>query len=278
MFWVRFVSSILLIIIFATSLIIGGGLLFGLMSAVSLIGLIELYGVFKVDKSILAFVGYLASVVYSALIYFDKSEFLFPLTVICLLLLMGVYVFCFPKYNIGQIALVFIGLFYVTAMLMFVYQVRVSVDGAYLAWLIFIGSWGSDTCAYLVGMSIGRHKLVKKLSPKKSVEGALGGVLGAALLGFIFAFIIKDNAITKNNNIIFDNIEGFINLQVAFVLISGCASVISQVGDLAASAIKRNYDIKDYGKLIPGHGWILDRFDSVIFTAPVVYFLSVLLW
>ena len=96
------------------------------------------------------------------------------------------------------------------------------------------------------------------LSPKKSVEGAVGGVVGAILLGIIYA------AATKGG-------------MVEYAIICGVGALISMVGDLAASAIKRNQGIKDYGKLIPGHGGILDRFDSVIFTAPIIYFLSVLL-
>ena len=125
-------------------------------------------------------------------------------------------------------------------------------------WLIFLCSWGCDTCAYCVGMLIGKHKMAPVLSPKKSVEGAVGGVAGAVLLGVIYA------AATKGP-------------MAEYALICGVGALISMVGDLAASAIKRNMGIKDYGKLIPGHGGILDRFDSVIFTAPVIYYLTLAL-
>lgn len=100
--------------------------------------------------------------------------------------------------------------------------------------------------------------MAPRLSPKKSVEGAIGGILGAALLGFIYAIIFKQP-------------------KVEYAVICACAAVISIIGDLAASAVKRNAGIKDYGKIIPGHGGILDRYDSVIFTAPVIYFLSLVL-
>ena len=96
------------------------------------------------------------------------------------------------------------------------------------------------------------------LSPKKSEEGAVGGVVGAALLGIIYAAVTKGPI-------------------VEYAVICAVGALISMVGDLAASAIKRNQGIKDYGKLIPGHGGILDRFDSVIFTAPVIYFLSIMM-
>lgn len=100
------------------------------------------------------------------------------------------------------------------------------------------------------------------LSPKKTVEGAIGGVLGSALLTLLYAFVFK-NAMQIDTS-------GMIVLSV----ISMIGALISMVGDLAASAIKRNYDVKDYGHLIPGHGGILDRFDSVIFTAPIIYYLA----
>ena len=127
-----------------------------------------------------------------------------------------------------------------------------------LVWLVFLSSWGADTCAYCVGRLFGKHKMAPVLSPKKSVEGAVGGVIGAGLLGFIFAHVFHEPT-------------------VAYAVICAAGALISMVGDLAASAIKRDKGIKDYGKLIPGHGGVLDRFDSVIFTAPVIYFLSLIL-
>ena len=152
----------------------------------------------------------------------------------------------------------FFAVVYVAVMLSFIYLTRNLPDGKFLVWLIFLCSWGCDTCAYCVGMLIGKHKMAPVLSPKKSVEGAVGGVAGAALLGVIYAAATQ-GPILK------------------YAVICAVGALISMVGDLAASAIKRNQGIKDYGKLIPGHGGILDRFDSVIFTAPVIYFLSVIM-
>jgi phosphatidate cytidylyltransferase len=181
------------------------------------------------------------------------------------MLLMFVYVFAFPQFTAEQVAITFLGLFYVSIMLSYIYQVRMLEDGAFLVWLIFIGAWGSDTCAYCVGIKIGKHKVTPKLSPNKSLEGCIAGVVGAALLGFLYATALQ-NYITE--------IE---NPQVLFTIIGAASSIISQIGDLAASAIKRNHEVKDYGNLIPGHGGILDRFDSIIFTAPIVYYLADLL-
>lgn len=150
-------------------------------------------------------------------------------------------------------------------MLSFIYLVRELPYGVYSVWMIFISSWICDTCAYVVGMLIGKHKLAPVLSPKKSIEGAIGGIAGAALVGALYAYFIVEPAVSGQK------------VTWVFVLISAVGAVISQVGDLAASAIKRNHEIKDYGKLIPGHGGVMDRFDSVIFTAPMIYFLVLLL-
>jgi len=150
-------------------------------------------------------------------------------------------------------------------MLSYVYQIRLLEQGAFLVWLVFFCSWGCDTCAYCVGVTMGKHKLAPVLSPKKSIEGAVGGVVGAALLGAAYAALINRFAPTADANVL------------SYALICAVGGVISQVGDLAASAIKRNHNIKDYGKLIPGHGGILDRFDSVIITAPIIFYMATLL-
>ena len=148
-----------------------------------------------------------------------------------------------------QITAAFFSIVYAGVMLSFIYQTRMMEGGAFLVWLIFLCSWGCDTCAYCVGMLIGKHKMAPVLSPKKSVEGAVGGVVGAVLLGAVYGAAVKGEILE-------------------YGVICGAGALISMVGDLAASAIKRNHDIKDYGTLIPGHGGIMDRFDSVIFTAP----------
>ena len=111
---------------------------------------------------------------------------------------------------------------------------------------------------------MGKHKLVPQLSPKKTIEGSIGGILGSALVGALFGFFLLDKTFGGNQ------------FGIMLFIIGAIGSVISQVGDLAASAIKRNHDIKDYGNLIPGHGGIMDRFDSVIFTAPMIYFLVII--
>ncbi|XCP83545.1 phosphatidate cytidylyltransferase [Roseburia hominis] len=264
MFKTRLLSGIMLVIIAFLSIYCGGDILFVLLLVTSLIGMTELYKVVKTEKTLLGGVGYLAALGYYLLLRFDRKEDIMMLVIAALVVIMAVYVFSFPKYKSEQVVMTFFGIFYVAVMLSYIYQTRLLTGGIFLVGLVFLSSWGCDTCAYCVGVLIGKHKMAPKLSPKKSVEGGVGGLAGAALLGALYAL-----AVSK---------WGGVNagaLEYAVICLVG--GMISMVGDLAASAIKRNHDIKDYGKLIPGHGGILDRFDSVIFTAPVIYYLAVIL-
>ena len=262
MFKTRLLSGILLVLIALVTIISGGDILFATVLLISLIGMSELYKVLKVHNTLLGVVGYAACIVYYGMIRMGRADMVTLLTFAFLVAIMAVYVFSYPKYRSEQIMITFFGLVYVAVMLSYVYQTRELTQGAYLVWLIILCSWGCDTCAYCVGMLIGKHKMSPKLSPKKSVEGAVGGVAGAALLTALYCFIFRSPMHLERGEI------------VILAVIAAIAGLISMVGDLTASAIKRNYDIKDYGKLIPGHGGILDRFDSMIITAPIIYFLA----
>jgi len=265
MFKTRLISGIILMAVTIAVMILGGNVLFGATLVISLIGMRELYKIVGINKDLPGILGYLAAVVFYFLIYLDQTRFNMLLFILFLMLLMFIYVIRFPKYSIEQIAIAFLALFYVGVMLSYIYQIRILEDGALIIWLVFIGSWGSDTCAYCIGMLIGKHKITPRLSPKKSLEGCIAGVVGAALIAFIYATCIKGHINELNNP------------QLILPLIAAASSVLSQLGDLAASAIKRNHNIKDYSNLIPGHGGILDRFDSIIFTAPIVYYLALIL-
>lgn len=264
MFKTRLLSGIILVIIALLTIIGGGDILFWTILAISVIGMSELYKVMDMNKSFLGIAGYVAAAGYYALLRLGKADMVILFAIAYLILLMAIYVFAYPRYRSEHVMLVFFGIFYVAMMLSYVYQTRMLANGVFIVWLIFICSWGCDTSAYCVGMLIGKHKLAPVLSPKKSIEGAAGGVVGAALLGAAYAAAIN----------------GFANVGASvlhYSIICAVGAVISQVGDLAASGIKRNHDIKDYGSLIPGHGGILDRFDSVIFTAPVIYYMAAIL-
>ncbi|MFR5602374.1 MAG: phosphatidate cytidylyltransferase [Lachnospiraceae bacterium] len=260
MFTTRLISGVILVLIALFVVGSGGSILFAVTGIISLIGLFELYRVMKIERHPLGMIGYGAAIAYYGLVWFDRTDLILLLAIVTLMAMMTLYVITFPKYQTEQVTAAFFGIFYVAVMLSYLYQVRVMADGIYLVWLIFLSSWGCDTCAYCVGMLFGKHKLAPVLSPKKSIEGAVGGVVGAALLGLLYASFFKGQ------------MRELVNPQMACMLACAIASVISQIGDLAASAIKRNHNIKDYGHLIPGHGGILDRFDSMLFTAPAIFF------
>lgn len=258
MFVTRLLSGIALVIVLLVTGILGGNVLWGFCIAISLIGLYEFYKVFKIEKT-LGMIGYgFAIVYYLALLFYKGSVNGALFLAIELMVVAGAYVLRYPKYNTEQVFASILGLLYLPMMLSYVYQIRMTEDGLYSLWLIFLCSWGCDTCAYCVGMLFGKRKLAPVLSPKKSIEGAIGGVVGAAALGAIYGAAV-------NNSMVMEN------ASLYFAIICAVGAVISQFGDLIASGIKRQHGIKDYGKLIPGHGGILDRFDSVIFTAPMIY-------
>lgn len=184
---------------------------------------------------------------------------------IYLMIILAIYVFNFGKISYVDIEQLIFAFMYVAVALLFVPCIREKFEhGIYLVWLALIPPIASDTFAYCVGSLIGKHKLSPKVSPKKSIEGSVGGIVGGGLCTALFAWYVS----TK------------INVSIDFIIACGVIGMIaggvSQIGDLAASAIKRERGIKDYGNLIPGHGGALDRIDSIIYIAPVI-FLGVLI-
>lgn len=265
MFWVRLRSSVIIMAVAIALLVAGGPVLFTGTLVISLIGMWELYRILGFEKSILGIVSYAAACLYYVLVALGLGGWSLVPLVFFLMALMAVYVVTYPRYRTEQVLMAFFGVFYVAVMISYLYQIRVMENGAFLVWLVFISSWGCDTCAYCVGMLFGKHKMTPVLSPRKSVEGGIGGLVGAGLLGVIFALVFREHLTVFAHPVWMLGIIGVVG------------GAISMVGDLTASAIKRNYEIKDYGTLIPGHGGILDRFDSVIITAPLVYYLILLL-
>lgn len=143
---------------------------------------------------------------------------------------------------------------------MFLLTLLGAVNEIYLIISTFVIAFSTDTFAYIIGMLIGKNKLIPRISPNKSVEGAIGGTLFSLIITIIYFYFI-DKYYVKIN----------LNITVAMFIIF--ASVAGQFGDLFASKIKRNVQIKDYANLLPGHGGILDRFDSILFVSPLVYIL-----
>ncbi|MBQ6807200.1 MAG: phosphatidate cytidylyltransferase [Lachnospiraceae bacterium] len=278
MFRTRLISGIVLVILALMSILTGGWVLAAVLGAISVIAYRELTkatGVHTEEKKFnsLEITGSVIIVLYYFVLAFcmlQRENFalsvVYPVVTISIVMafiaFMFVYVFSFPKYKAGQVMAAFFELLYAPVLLSFIFMIREGWSyGVYLVWLIFLCSWGSDTCAYCVGVLFGKHKMAPKLSPKKSVEGAIGGVVGAAVLFGLYTYFVI-NPFTED---VF-----WINWGSAMCL-GAVGALVSMVGDLAASAIKRDYEIKDYGKLIPGHGGIMDRFDSVIIAAPLIF-------
>ena len=259
-FMKRLLSGAALLLLAFLFIPLGGLPLFLLTLALSLLGLFELYRAFSLERTALGGLGCLALLLSYLLLYLGREELLLMLLILSLMAMLSLYVLSYPKYHIDSVSECFFGLVYAGLMMSYLYLTRMLPDGKILSWLILLSSWGTDTFAYCAGMLFGRTKMTPVLSPKKTVEGAIGGVIGASALGFFYALLFRRY---------FTAVE---RPEIISAVSSAAASLISMAGDLAASGIKRDRGIKDYGRLIPGHGGILDRFDSMLFTAPTVYY------
>ena len=167
------------------------------------------------------------------------------------------------KINFKDIAYTLFGIIYVIGNILFIALLRGMEHGVILVWYAIFAAWGTDTFAYIVGKRWGKHKF-SKVSPKKSIEGCISGMIGAVLIAMIYTVAINS----------------IYNLGYSYVLVGIITVVLSiagQLGDFAASSIKRYVYIKDYSNLIPGHGGMLDRIDSLMFLAPYAYILLCLL-
>ena len=161
--------------------------------------------------------------------------------------------------NFEDVAITGFGIVYILAFIIFIPLLYKCENGKFLIWYLAIAAWGTDTFAYAVGMKLGKHKLTP-ISPKKSVEGSIAGIIGAVILSIIYTYILNK----------------VWNFEISYIAIVGIATILSvlgQIGDLAASSVKRFTGIKDFGKIIPGHGGMLDRIDSILLIAPFAYFL-----
>ena len=163
------------------------------------------------------------------------------------------------KIELKDIAISFFLTVYVSFMFVHIILVRNMYNGNLLIWLVLIGAFVTDTAALYAGKFFGKNKLCPKLSPKKTVEGSIGGIIGCIVATLIFCFVAEIGFGLEANY--------FWAMVVGFG-----ASCVSQLGDLSASCIKRQFGIKDYGKLMPGHGGVMDRFDSLFFVEPFIYY------
>ena len=192
------------------------------------------------------------------------KEILIALIPVSLLVLITELILSKGKKNITDVSITLLGVCYIPLMLVFLSIIRQRfAEGRLLAWYVFWAAWGSDIFAYCIGKKFGKHKYTD-ISPKKSIEGCVAGVVGAILISLLYTFLI---------NLLY-------NLSISYIIVATIVlilSIVGQIGDLAASSMKRYCEIKDFGELIPGHGGMLDRIDSVIFILPFAYILLGLL-
>ena len=248
----RIISGLLLVPLFI--LIILGGIPLYIGEAIIIsIAINEFYKAFE-QKEIkpLYYIGYAFSFYLLIKNYF-KLPIFYTYSMIFILFLISIASILRVKRNIIDIIVTFFGIFYVAILLDFIVLTMDDfTKGKVYVWLIFIIAFMTDIFAYFAGYLFGKHKLIPKVSPKKTVEGSVGGILGSTLVCIVFGY--------------------FFEIDLAVIVFMGFfGSIVAQFGDLFASSIKRYVGIKDYGKLIPGHGGILDRFDSVILVSPFVY-------
>ncbi len=226
----------------------------------------EYFNAFKGKAHPVIWMGYVSSFLI-ALIHVIPVQH--AITIVSVLIPIGITILFLQvilsnmKTNINDIAITFFGICYISLFLMFVPLIHAMEYGKFLVWLVLAAAWGTDILAYLVGKTFGKHKF-SKISPNKTIEGCIAGVIGAVLFGAGLVFV-------------FNNVFDMNFSYVTVILIEIILSVVGQIGDFAASSIKRYVGIKDFSNLIPGHGGMLDRLDSIIFIAPFAYMLIRLL-
>ncbi len=249
-----------LVCIFANGVVFS--IVFGLLA---LLGVYEMLGCIGARRNFtIALCMYTLTILSVVLVHTVSSHSLyittFAGTLFCvLLILFASAVFSEGRVPVDKVCIAFITCAFVITGFISIILLRDMSLGKYFYLLAFIGPWVSDTFAYFTGMFFGKHKLIPSVSPKKTIEGSIGGIVFCIIGCVIYGYVVKSIS------------GGAAEFHIWFMALLGLLiSVMSQVGDLIFSLIKRRYDIKDYGFIFPGHGGVLDRFDSVIATAPLI--------
>lgn len=219
-----------------------------LVAILSLVGLGEFYKIFN-DDTLLKWgkkIGALVACYYLLSLMMEiEFKFLTMIFIVVILLIM-----LFDNLKGEEAGLLAVGFLYVP----FLFSHLINENNPEAFYMTFAIAFATDTFAYAGGLLLGRHKLCPKISPKKTVEGAVSGIIGAVIVCVIYRYFICES------------------IGIIYIIFIIIASIFSQLGDLSASLWKRKYGIKDYGTLLPGHGGVLDRFDSVLFVAPIVHY------
>lgn len=263
----RILSAIIALPLVLIPIYFGGLPMYSIILLAMIIGLMEFHRAFQINSPFIYGIEIAGAFLQLLVIRLDFYSFLFAPLILVVFILLGYYMVKYPKYPMDKLFVSMFSFVYLIIFTSHIVLIRENLQkGNYFIWLILLIAFGSDTCAYFSGVTLGKHKLAPKLSPKKTIEGSIGAIIGTSLITLAFGFYMFNNGIEKNLvNILFFVIMGFFG------------SMVSQLGDMAASAMKRVVGIKDFGKLLPGHGGIIDRLDSIIFVAPFVYYMTVLI-
>lgn len=263
----RILSGVIGLPIVALILIFGNIYVIDVFFAiVAIIAIHEYFTSFKEKYKPVKWIGYLSCLLIAFLHIIPKEYLLYIILLsvpIIIAILFIKVIISNMKTTVIDIMITFFGICYIVFFLSCIPLLHGMENGKYLIWFILMAAWGTDTCAYFVGSKFGKHKFTE-ISPKKSIEGCIGGTMGAVIITLLYTFALNKLA----------------GLEISYIyiaLIGLALSALSQIGDLSASSIKRAVGIKDFGNLIPGHGGMLDRIDSIIFIAPFAYFLLTLI-
>jgi phosphatidate cytidylyltransferase len=267
----RVITGLVALAVFVPFLIFSNTWAFGFAMAVcSAISVFEIVRCVKLDKNLWVSVPLLLlGAALPMYVYFAGGHLAFlrvavPCVLLCVLWLLAVAVFASEKISFPELSTAAFLCFYVICAFSSILFLRYYDElGAFTYLLIFIGAWITDSFAYFCGMLFGKHKLIPQISPKKTVEGSLGGILFCGLAFVLYGWILRH----------WLHIATDFSYFLLFVY-GVVVSVVSQIGDLAMSAVKRHYQIKDYGRILPGHGGFLDRFDSILAVATVLFVLN----
>lgn len=257
----RIASAAIGIVYLILAFYVGGWFLYLSILGIALIGMYEFYtAVRHQGYNPISWVGYLFIFWLFCCIALDLRSF----HAILLSALLAAF-FCLSlnivskRWNLLDACLTVFGFIYPgMAFMSLILLYNVEIYGKYLLIFTLCATWATDTFAYFTGLGLGKNKLCPRISPKKTVEGSIGGVLGSLITGILVGMVFTH----------FYRIDiGYIH----YAAISLLCGITSQMGDLSASSIKRFCNIKDFGHILPGHGGILDRFDSILFAVPIVY-------
>ncbi len=263
MLYLRILSALLGIPIIVFAVYFGDQWYALLILLVVNLGLYEYNNIFKIaNLSFQALISYFGITMLIVVLYLDEHILILPLIMLLLFFLFILALFNMERLSIIESALSLWGIVYIGGLCGYMLMLRMQPDGALYTYILLAGIWIHDTLAYLIGVKWGFRKFSPEISPKKSVEGSLAGLFGTIVI--FFSVSILSPALTTLS-------------PVEAIILALGISVFGQLGDLMESALKRQMRVKDSSGIIPGHGGILDRFDSLMLAAPFVYYFFLLI-